>query len=418
MPTPSASDHRTAVAALDAARPLVARLDVAAHPEESAADLIESWSAVETALRAMLGGSSLAGQPLVSEVRQRGLLEYGHAHALLGFLAARDRAVRPDYVPTGDDLVTARSAFQALEQALGVGVAADTGMFTTVRPATDLRGTVQSARDVTPQRVGNGQGSAPLPPPPIPGGVAARGGGMPPAGGMSAAGTDGYARAPRRGPATGLVVGGSLAALALVGGLAWWATQRGGTPASYERGVAAYRAGQREVARREFAEAVRERPTLATPHVYLARLAREDGDLQRAATELSTAISLDTAAALPYREMGQLQLQAGRADVATRFLERAIRRDNADRVAQGWMGCALTRQGRPDLAQRWYERAGQGDWTACQPGAPLGPGGAPGAAPGGVPNGLPAGAPPPQGAPGGAYAPGAAPLPSGAAPRP
>ena len=144
------SNQRSAVAALDTARPAVARLDIARHPDDVAADLIEAWSAVETALRSLLGGSGLAGQPLVSEVRQRGLLDYAHAHSLLGFLAARDRASRTDYQPTEGDVDAARSGFQAVEAALGVGIAADTAIYRAVK---------------TPQSGGLG---SPPPMPPVP----------------------------------------------------------------------------------------------------------------------------------------------------------------------------------------------------------------------------------------------------------
>src|ERR687889_2641183 len=101
MTTPN---HRTAVAALDAARPLITRLDVGRHPEDVAADVIESWQSVETALRALLGGSALTGQALVGDVRQRGLLDYRHAPDLLGFLAARDRASRNGHRPDAGDV--------------------------------------------------------------------------------------------------------------------------------------------------------------------------------------------------------------------------------------------------------------------------------------------------------------------------
>jgi hypothetical protein len=48
--------RRSALAALDRARPAIARLDQSRHFEELAADLMESWSAVETALRSLVGG--------------------------------------------------------------------------------------------------------------------------------------------------------------------------------------------------------------------------------------------------------------------------------------------------------------------------------------------------------------------------
>jgi predicted Zn-dependent protease len=172
----------------------------------------------------------------------------------------------------------------------------------------------------------------------------------------------------------GLVVG-LVALLAALGGVAWWAARRGGDPRGYTEGVAAYRAGQRDVARARFTDAVRDEPSHAASRVFLARLAREDGDLTRATSELTRAIELDTTSALAFREMGQLQLQANRPDLAARFLERALRRDQTDRVALGWMGCAMARQGQGELAERFFQRAGQGDWSPCRP-AVYGPPGA------------------------------------------
>ena len=84
--------QRTALAALDAARPIVARLDISRDPEDVAADILDAWSSSETALRAYLGGSGLGGSALVRELRQREMLSLDQTHALLEFAAARDRA--------------------------------------------------------------------------------------------------------------------------------------------------------------------------------------------------------------------------------------------------------------------------------------------------------------------------------------
>lgn len=352
-------NQRTAIAALDTVRPAIARLDAARHPDDVAADLIESWGAAETALRALLGGSALAGQALVSEVRQRGLLDYRHAHSLLGFLAARDRAGRTDYVPTEEDVGAARSGFQALEAALGVGIGANTGMFETVPgPApTDAPSGMPVDRSTRPTPgivVGPRRGAVPDPAPVDP--MAA-----PPVP------LDGA-----RGPSSGLIVFGALALLLLaVGG--WYVWSQSTHPRALDAGIEAYRNGRREVARRQFEEAADAQRALALPHVYLARMAREDGDLERANRELRTAIQLEPDNAVAQREMGQYLLQADQPQLARNFLERAIRLDPADRTAQGWMGCALARLGSADVAERFFQRAGQGDWTACRGAGPTAP---------------------------------------------
>ena len=67
----STSAQRAALEAINSARPLVARLGGTRSSEDAAADLIESWSAVETGLRSLIGGSALSGQMLIRELRQK-----------------------------------------------------------------------------------------------------------------------------------------------------------------------------------------------------------------------------------------------------------------------------------------------------------------------------------------------------------
>ncbi len=353
-------NQRTAIAALDAARPVIARLDSSGHPDETAADLLESWGAVETTLRALLGGSALSGQALVSEVRQRGLLDYRHAHSLLGFLAARDRAGRTDYQPNTEDVDAARSGFQALEAALGIGIAANTGMFRAVADPravpTDAATGMPSDRSTRPTpaaAVGRRADAMAMPPLPLPEPVLVDETGTPRGRGMS----------------SGLVVFGALALLLVaVGG--WWFWNESRSPRSLQAGVEAYTSGRREVARRQFEEAADAQRKLALPHVYLARMAREDGDMTRAYREITAAINLEPENAIAQREMGQYLLQANQPQLARNFLERAIKADPADRTAQGWMACALSRMGNAEVAERFYQRAGQGAWTACRQAAP------------------------------------------------
>ncbi len=352
MATPN---QRSALAALEAARPVVARLDAERHPDDVAADVIESWSAVETALRSLLGGSALTGQALVSDVRQGGQLDYAHAHALLGFLAARDRVSRTDYRPTQDDIDAARAGFQAIEAALGVGIAADTAAY-----PTPPRGATSAAPPLAPSL-------APSPAPP--GSVApARPATAPPPGRAYEPTT---ARA-RRGP--GPLILGVIVAL-LIAGVGAVVFLRGRDGSALAAGRTAMEQGNRVEARRQFEQSVADDPTLAMPHVYLGRLARDDGDMPRAFNELRTAVQLEPENALALREMGQYLLFTNHPDQATRWYERAIRADPTDRVALGWMGCALRRQGNRELSDRFFQRAGVGDWSPCQaapaPGIPL-----------------------------------------------
>jgi hypothetical protein len=266
------------MAALDVARPLIVRLDERRHPEDAAADLIEGWAAVETALRAMIGGSSLGGQALVSEVRAQGLLDYPHAHALLGFLAARDRATRPDYQPTAEDVAAARPASRRSRRPTGRG-SRPTPACTGAWPATAC------CRPPAPPRA-----------PPLPPAYAARDGraganGAP----LAPTGRDTSWRDPHPhpapppaadvGPATGgrrrglspALVGGLLALLLLLGAGGYFAfgRTRAAGAGALEDGVTAFRAGRREAARAAFERAAAEAPALAIPRIYLGRLARE-----------------------------------------------------------------------------------------------------------------------------------------------
>src|SRR6478672_939632 len=110
--------QRAALDAVNAARPIVARLDVGRNSEDLAADLIESWNTVESGLRSLVGGSALTGQLLIRELRQRQLLSLEQANALAEFHAARERASRTDYQPTAADVSAARDAFLKLEAGL------------------------------------------------------------------------------------------------------------------------------------------------------------------------------------------------------------------------------------------------------------------------------------------------------------
>ena len=327
--------QRSAVAALETARPVVARLDPARHPEETAADLIELWSSIETALRSLVGGSILSGQQLVRELRQRELISLDQAHSLLELLAVRDRVQHTNYNPTAGDIGVAREAYTALSEGL-------------------------TART-----------SAPLAEPPPPSQRAA----------PSSRGID-YMPPPdtgqRRGP--GLMIALMiLAVLAAAGALYYYYTTRPGGQMEMARGIQAFNAGRREEARAYLERVVRADSTLVIPHIYLGRIAREEGDLPTAERELRTAVQLDPRNALAQRELGALFLSRGQQfanqqrpdlakadyDAARRSYVRAIQLDPTDRAAQGYLGCALMRLGRTQEGMSWLKRAGQGSWSAC-----------------------------------------------------
>jgi tetratricopeptide (TPR) repeat protein len=322
---------------LEAARPVVARLDPARHPEENAADLIELWSSVETALRSLTGGSMLSGQQLVRQLRQRELISLDQAHSLLELLAVRDRVQHTDYHPTAGDIGVAREAYASLSDELTAPASAPGG----AQPP--------APQPVTPPA----QGIDYMPPPDT---------------------------GQRRGP--GLIITLMvLALLAAAGALYYYSTTRPGGRAELERGIQAYNAGRREEARAYLERVVRADSTLAIPHIYLGRIAREEGDLPTAGRELRTAVQLDPQNALAQRELGALFLSRGQQfanqqrpdlaradyDAARRSYIRAIQLDPTDRAAQGYLGCALVRLGRTQEGVTWLNRAGHGSWSACAP---------------------------------------------------
>jgi tetratricopeptide (TPR) repeat protein len=346
----SSSAQRAALEALNSARPLVARLDASRSSEDVAADLIEAWTAVETGLRSLVGGSALSGQMLIREARQRHFLQFDQANALAEFHAARERAARTDYQPTESDINAARDGFLKLESGLmGATPAASTSTFA---PGGNVAapGSPAAARSATvpmdsvPARTAPLTSAAPTPVP------------------VQSSGRRAWLL-----PVLGVL------ALLVVGTVAWMMLGRGGSSA-YDQGVAAYRDGRREAAAGDFIKATRDAPNDAMPHVYLARMAREAGRLQTAQEEAVKAVSLGPANALALRELASVSFAQQNYDGARRFYIRALQADATDRLSQGYLGCSLVRLGRVTEGMNWIQRAGSGSWTGCAP--------APGAVPG------------------------------------
>ena len=114
----SPGNTQAAVAALNGVRPVLSHFDTPRSAEDLAADVIDLWVGAEAALQALLGNATLSGQQLVRAARQSELITIDQAHALLEFLAARDRANRTSYKPTQTDGDAAVDGFRALESAL------------------------------------------------------------------------------------------------------------------------------------------------------------------------------------------------------------------------------------------------------------------------------------------------------------
>ena len=366
--TPASSG---ALAALNGVRPVLSHFDHPRSAEDLAADIIDLWAGVESSLRALVGGSTLSGQALIRAARQSELITIEHAHALLEFLAARDRSNRTTYTPTQADGEAAVEGFKALESALS-------GSAATLRtppssPPTAAYTPRQSQQPVSPYappppgghrpppKIGSRASSAgpptiEQPPPPyLAGGVGPRNIEQ----ALAAAETGG--RKWRKIPKAVYIAVPVLLVL-LVGG--YFLLNRTSNDA-LAAGVEAMQAGQRERARGEFAKAARDNPEAANPHVFLARLSREEGDLGAARAQLDTALRLEPKNHVALREMGLILFASRQYDLSRRFFHRAVQANTGDKAAQGYLGCAMMRLKRVDEGNRWINRAGSGPWTAC-----------------------------------------------------
>lgn len=337
---------------------MYSRLDQIRGPEDAAADIMDLWGAVEAAMRAMLGGSTLSGQALVRELRQRGILNLEQANALASFWDARARVDDVGYKPTLTDVGFARMGYNELGRAISEGpaggatpaaAAATPGEERWAGPAAAGAATAAAAR--APAATTTARPAAAPPPPP--------------------ADRTATTSAVRR-PSPGLLIGGIVLLLLVLGLAAWLTLGR----SSYDKDMAAaidmMQSQRTEGARAAFSKIASEHPDQAEPHVFLARLARNDGDINTARQELATAIRLEPTNGRAQREMGLLLLGQNNPDLARRFLIRAVQIDTADHAAQGYLGCTLLRLGRIEEAQRFLSRAGSGSWSACTA-VPAGP---------------------------------------------
>ena len=385
----SAGSQRAALDALHSARPIIARLSMSRDSEDLAADLIEAWTATETGLRSLIGGSALTGQMLIRELRQRHFLSLEQANALAEFHAARERAARVDYKPTEGDVNASRDAFLKLE----AGLMGETGVAATAAPSATTTARSSTAPMAAPIAASSAAPAA------APAGAARGRGAYTPEGPLDPnarerfEGTPVAVPAERRRPRWLAPLLG-LVALLVVGGIVAFAL-KGRSGGAYANGVLAYREGRREAAAGEFMKAAKDNPNDPMPHVYLARMAREAGNLNTANAEAVTAVRLGPTNGIALRELASVSFAQQNYDAARRFYARAVEADPTDKLAVGFLGCSLIRLGRIDEGNRFLQRAGPGAWSSCAPppGSVVQPG-APGMQPG-MQNVPPAGSLPP-----------------------
>jgi hypothetical protein len=395
----SPQNTQAALAALSGARPILGHFNTPRSAEDLAADIIDLWTGVEKSLQALIGNSSLTGQQLIRAARQAEMITIDQAHSLLEFLAARDRANRTSYKPTQADGDAAVDGFKALEA--GFGGPAATKPAAPAGPARAVY-TPRTSAPVKPQ---------PPPQPVSPYAPPASGGGyrQPPAyagkrmagpptiempgsfasAEAAAAGASAGGSGSKSGISGGVgrtMVQNAIAAadsggrgfpwfslpvwigilvvvLLGVGGYFFFARDTSGGVLT--AGIDAMQHGRREEARGDFAKAVNSDPNAATPHIFLARLAREDGDLATARAQLDTALRLEPKNASALREMGLVLFASRQYDLARRFFIRAVTANPKDFASQGYLGCAMMRLNRIAEGTKWISGAGTGPWQNC-----------------------------------------------------
>ena len=362
------SDRAAAQAALNDGRAVYGRLDQIRGPEDAAADIMDLWGVAETAMRAMLGGSTLAGQALVRELRQRGVLNLEQANTIASFWDARNRADDVAYKPTLTDVGFARAGYNEL-----------------IRVANESPAATPNATGAAPKSTFAPGGAT--------AGATTGAAGAASTAASSAPRTTGFsvdeptvepARFPRRVRKLSrpMMIGAGVILVIIIAAAAAYFTMGGSSKFDGEmsNAIDLMSTGRTEAARAAFGAIAHEYPDRAEPHVFLSRLARNDAppDMNTARQELITAIRLDPAYEPAQREMGIFQLADHNPSLARNFLIRAAQLNPADSAAQGYLGCALMGLNRAAEAQKFFARAGTGTWSSCvtiqpNPAAPAGP---------------------------------------------
>ena len=324
--------HREALKALSAVRPPISRLDRARPPAELSADVVEAWAGTESSLRALLGGSMVSGAALIHEARQRHMLTLDQANALAAFCAVAVRCAEPVYHPSDDDINVVREGFDQFERSLQMAEGA---------PAHVSPGEAMSTRGLRLSPLGTPR-PVPLPPEPQPWWIVV---------------------------VAAIVVAGAL------GGIGWYAWNRlsyRSESATMGAAIDLFADGKADAARKAFEDIVRRDPADADAHAYLARIARDAGDLKAARDHASLAVQAEPENATALREMASALLASQDYELARRFYVRVVEAAPEDSAAQGYLGCTLLKLGRADEGNRWLERAGPGAWRACMAQAPQG----------------------------------------------
>ena len=316
------SDRAAALAALAQGRATYARLDQIRTPEDAAADIIDLWAAAQSAMRAMLGGSVLSGQQLVHELSQRSVVGLDQANRLASFWDARERVDNVSYKPTLTDVGYARAGYNELTKALEDSSTIEQQKQTNMPPGRQDK--VLPPQDDSATMGRSGRRLSPL-----------------------------------------VLIGIAMGVLLVIGIGAYLMLGRSSYDKRMATGIDLMQTGAIEAAQVQFSQVARDNPTRAEPHVFMARLSRDVGDLTTARQQLDTAIRIDPSSSVAQREMGLLLLSQNNPELARRFFVRAVQLAPRDSAAQGYLGCALVKLNRAKDAQGFLNRAGTGSWSAC-----------------------------------------------------
>ena len=152
------------------------------------------------------------------------------------------------------------------------------------------------------------------------------------------------------------------------------------TPAQTQRGIDAYRRGDRTTAERELNGAARSYRRSAIALLYLAQMRVEAGDMAGAGPYLDEAIAREPDNSAVRRMAGEYHLtfaqklaaDPAQADEASSHLELAedhlsyvVSLDASDRRARGFLACVLAGLGRANEARAALAAAGSGPWDRC-----------------------------------------------------
>lgn len=361
------SDIQAAKQALAEGRERYTNLDQLRKPSETSTDIVYLWDSVERSLQAMLGGSSLSGDLLIKEVRQKSVINLEQANLLISFWDIRQKSAGVGYRPTITDVSAVRSAYEKMRAVLDQHHVAQpdatrVGGDQRFAPGADRtaggnefpHNQAGSANSNSTSFAGSSSNSTSF--------------------GSSNSGTlnSGNITSPPPpksgvGKAIGVGCGIVVVAIAILAGLGYWGMSSG---SAYEkdrdRAIALMQDGEDAASLALFKELEEDNPGKAEPKVFVARLLRSVGQPDDARRKLVEAIEIEPDNSVALREMGLLYYSQADYEKARNFFTHAIKADAEDKMALGFMGCSLVKLNQVSLADKFFSRAGSGQWDDCR----------------------------------------------------